>query len=773
MERRPRAHLNQIRSMPDAKYQLEAKSSCLDNRCRNLYLVAVATIILTDIAAFFDIPLLRQVLGFITLTLIPGIFILGVLKLNKNIGVLDRAVLSIALSYSYLIFLGLAINWLYPYLGYSRPLSSSSLIFTVSLSLIALGAFAYQRGGLPALDFSFLRLSSREKALLIVPSILPLLSILGTYAVNSKNDNSILMVLLFLIPAYALFLSSIRRYAPERVYPITILLTSISLVLILGLRSDHLIGADIHNEYYLFTRTLNEGIWRYTSAEDPIFGLLEACLCISILPAIYQAVLNIDPELLFKILFPAIFAIAPLAVYSLSRRTLAGFPSMLAALFFMSQLVFLKAAYFPRTTAAILFFALSLLVVFNDGIDGHVKTALFAIFSLSCILSHYSTAYLFLITLILTWTATRFMLVYKALIGKISKNSDDNATATGLRTRINMQMILLLAAMIFFWYDLATGGPFHFANEFILTIIRNLPELLRPESKGAGVALALGMGLDLRVIPQVLSFAFSWLTIVLLSIGILSMAVSFIRRKGHISLSDGSWFDIKRFDEEFAILSLIAYGSLVASVLLPYIGKGYGMDRIYMQMMTVLSPFFIIGGIRVGKCFNATCTHIKCSHIKFPHIRCTHLVLLSVLIPYFLCNTGAMHQLFGIHQAITLNSDGKVYDELYVHDQETYAAKWLKCVSRDWTDVYSDFYGTNRLTSQGGIQFPIYLKGLIEENSSQGDGYIYIRYYGAVQRKLLDSREKGHNITDYQWYLANRSLVYSNGGSEIYGPIGN
>ncbi|HWQ20922.1 MAG TPA: DUF2206 domain-containing protein [Methanotrichaceae archaeon] len=730
--------------------------------------MAVATIVLTDIAAFFDIPLLRQVLGFITLTLIPGIFILGILKLDKNIGVLDRAVLSIALSYSYLIFLGLAVNWLYPYLGYSRPLSSSSLVFTVSLSLIALGAFASQRGGLPALDFSFLRLSSREKALLIVPSILPLLSILGTYALNSKNDNSLLMALLFLIPAYAIFLSSIRRYAPERVYPITVLLTSISLVLIMGLRSDHLIGADIHNEYYLFTRTLNEGIWRYTSAEDPIFGLLEACLCISVLPAVYQAVLNMDPELLFKILFPVIFAIAPLAVYSLSRRILTGFPSMLAALFFMSQLVFLKAAYFPRTTAAILFFALSLLVVFHDGIDGHVKTALFAIFSLSCILSHYSTAYLFLITLILTWTATRFMLIYKALIGKISKDFDDS-----LRTRINMQMILLLSAMIFFWYDLATGGPFHFANEFILTIFRNLPELLRPESKGAGVALALGVGLDLKVIPQVLSFAFSWLTIVLLSIGVLSMVVSFIRRKGHISLSDGSWFDIKKFDEEFAVLSLTAYGSLVASVLLPYIGKGYGMDRIYMQMMTVLSPFFIIGGIQVGRCFSVACTHIKFPHIRCSHIRCSHLVLLSVLIPYFLCNTGAMHQLFGIHQAITLNSDGKVYDELYVHDQEAYAAKWIKSVSRVGTDVYSDFYGTNRLTSQGGIQFPIYLKGLIEENSSQGDGYIYIRYYGAVQRKLLDSSEKGHDITDYQWYLANRSLVYSNGGSEIYGPVGN
>jgi uncharacterized membrane protein len=743
--------------MLDAVYQIEAKLSHLGQRCRNPYLIALTIIALTDLAILFDIPFLRQILGFITLTILPGIFMLGVIKLDKSIGLLDKFVLSIGLSYSYIIFSGLIINWFYPYLGYNRPISYDSLMFTVNVSLINLGALAYLRKGLQPIGIS-LRLYPREKALLIMPSIFPILSVLGIYMMNLKNDNNLLMILFFLIPAYVLFIGSIHRSVPERIYPMAIFFISVSLVLIFGLRSDHLIGADIHNEYYLFARTINDGLWRYTSEYDPIFGLLEACLSISILPAIYQLILNIDPELLFKILYPTIFSIVPLVVYSLSKRFLTGFHAMLASLFFMSQLVFLRISYFPRTSAAILFFGLTLLAIFHDRINGHMKMALFAIFSFSCILSHYSTAYLLLMILLLTWITTRFILLYKALVKKILKNVTDNTIAPDLRTCINMQMILLFSAMIFVWYDLATGGPFYFVNEFVQTIFRNLPQLFNFELKGTGVALALGVGLDLKVMPQVLSFVFSWMTVILLSIGVLSVMASYILHKSCISISDRSRFDTEKFYKEFTILSLISYGSLVASVILPYIGKGYGMDRIYIQMMIILSPFFIIGGLLVSKCAN---------------IKRTHLVLLSVLIPYFLCNTGAMHQLFGIHQAITLNSDGKIYDELYVHDQETYAAKWIKEKSMEGADVYSDFYGTNRLTSQGGIQFPIYLKRLIEENSSEGDGYIYIRYYGIAQRELLDSKEKGHDIAGYQWYLANRTLVYSNGGSEAYGLIGN
>jgi uncharacterized membrane protein len=80
-------------------------------------------------------------------------------------------------------------------------------------------------------------------------------------------------------------------------------------------------------------------------------------------------------------------------------------------------------------------------------------------------------------------------------------------------------------------------------------------------------------------------------------------------------------------------------------------------------MMTVLSPFFVIGGIMVA---------------RFLRAKWAYLVIVIVLIPYFMCNTGTMYQVFGVPQEITLNSKGQNYDVMYVHEQETYAAKWLK-----------------------------------------------------------------------------------------------
>ena len=141
------------------------------------------------------------------------------------------------------------------------------------------------------------------------------------------------------------------------------------------------------------------------------------------------------------------------------------------------------------------------------------------------------------------------------------------------------------------------------------------------------------------------------------------------------------------------------------------------------------------------------------------------MLLLAVLIPYLLCNAGVMHQIFDIDKVITLNSHGQMFDELHVHDQETYAARWINEKSEEWTDIYSDFLGTNRLTSQGGIQSSIYMADLIERHSAPDIGYIYIRYCGAVNGRLLDSDRIWHNITSYQERLKKMNLIYDDGGS--------
>jgi uncharacterized membrane protein len=47
-------------------------------------LILIGLIFLTDLAILLNIPFLRQVLGFLFLTILPGLLIFQILKLNKT-----------------------------------------------------------------------------------------------------------------------------------------------------------------------------------------------------------------------------------------------------------------------------------------------------------------------------------------------------------------------------------------------------------------------------------------------------------------------------------------------------------------------------------------------------------------------------------------------------------------------------------------------------------------------------------------------------------------
>ena len=127
-----------------------------------------------------------------------------------------------------------------------------------------------------------------------------------------------------------------------------------------------------------------------------------------------------------------------------------------------------------------------------------------------------------------------------------------------------------------------------------------------------------------------------------------------------------------------------------------------------------------------------------------------------------------MYNIFGVPRAITLNSEGEQYDRMYIHDQESCCARWLKSNTDEKAKIYSDYFGTVRLVSQGMIRSPIYAKSLIEDGQAIKKGYIYLRYTGVVDGKLLDWGGKWHNITEYEGKFGDNCKIYDNGGSEVW-----
>jgi uncharacterized membrane protein len=147
-----------------------------------------------------------------------------------------------------------------------------------------------------------------------------------------------------------------------------------------------------------------------------------------------------------------------------------------------------------------------------------------------------------------------------------------------------------------------------------------------------------------------------------------------------------------------------------------------------------------------------------------------YLIILLVLIPYFLSVTGVTYQMFGYHRTIILNSEGEQYDKLYVHDQESYGARWLaNNAEQKNIRICTDRIGDKKLVSQANFApRAINRWSLTDEQDIEIKGYIYLRYYNVVNGKLEDWQFEEHNLTEYSDKFAGKSKLYNNGGAEIW-----
>ena len=99
-----------------------------------------------------NIPFLRQIIGFIFLTILPGLLILQILKLNK-MGLTEKFVLSVGLGVSFLMFFGLLVNNLSLYFGYETPLATIPLLISFNLAFIGLAIIGYVINAEPIFSF--------------------------------------------------------------------------------------------------------------------------------------------------------------------------------------------------------------------------------------------------------------------------------------------------------------------------------------------------------------------------------------------------------------------------------------------------------------------------------------------------------------------------------------------------------------------------------------------------------------------------------------------
>ena len=690
----------------------------------------IALLFITDIIILLDIPLLRELSVFIYFTTVPGVLILHIFKLNK-LNFLKKVVLLIGLSISFIIFSGLLLNSLYPLL--LKPLSSSYvlILFNILLIIMALGAYLRNRENFFLKDFFNLNINLGGKltSILIFPVIFPFMAILGTYLMNTSENNIILLLMLMLIPIYIIMLALFKEKVHPATYPFSLWTIGLSLLLMYGLTSQHIIGRDIHNELYCLKLTLANLHWDIMDYYNPY----NACLSITILPAVYTVLSSLNAEYVLKIFFAVIGSFIPLIIYIVAKNYLDEQYAFFASLLFVFQLFFMNLLGALRQEIAVLFLFLALMVIFGSDINKQFQKFLFLIFLFSLVVSHYTTAY------------ASFVIIVPILLLPFLKGLFKERKIVST----NFDLILISSGFVVLWYILFANVQFSAGAQVVQTTITaatagsgNVSATTSALAGSRGDYVLGILGIKLKSIPNTISVIVHNLIFATILIGLLAIARHFK-------------YYLTKFGAEFLVGVVLSIALMVSFVVLPYISVAYDAARLFFQLLIFLAPVFIIGAIAIAKLIKKSKWSVA--------------IILILLISLFSCATYLQYHFYGMPYSATYDKDGIIRGETYIYQSELAGVNWLKDNRLDDLSIYSD--------ERIGARFNIAdfrpknaSSSFFISNKTVDSGYIYLGKVNIDKKQIYQIYEDILilNLNDYKHLFTGKERIYDSGGSQIW-----
>lgn len=612
-----------------------------------LTLQAATVSLLALDTAGFGVPFLTQAVGLIYALFAPGSLCLRILRLHR-LGSARSVLYTVGVSLAVLMGVGLAVNFLYPLLGISRPLDALPLVVTqCAVTLVLCGIAFWRDRGSSSTTAAAPRSDWPRVALLL---LLPLLGVIGATIVNRADDNLVLMVLMVLLATVPV-IAVMTRWLPERLFPLAVFCAALTLLLHRTLISNHLWGADILGEFACYRTVMLNGVWQTTAPN--LIPAYNTSLAVTVLPAALTNLAAIDGLWVFKLVFPALLALAPLAMYETLRPQFSARTALLAAFLLIAIYPFYTT--FPGTAkqlVATVFLALLLLTA----VDREAKPrVMLPLFGLGVVVSHYSMAMLLAL----------FAIGVPVLKGILRK------PAPGMSTGV-AGLIVVSTAL---WYGFMAGGAV--IKQFLGmggTAVSAAPGIDASVARGYAAESHRLLAEGSANMPTELR----WLYIVtqaLIVLGAAGALLAWVRRRDS-TLSD----DFMAFAVGFAAL-------LGLELVLPQFSLVISLDRIYPVALLTLAPFCIIGASVLGQLPGAVFTALRgrwraaLPTLSFAQVRQGSRMTLGLaagfLGIFLLSNTGFIHELAGSPLPTSIALSRQAADFPIFTDGELAAAEWF------------------------------------------------------------------------------------------------
>jgi len=714
-----------------------------------------------------QIPILRQFIGFIYLTFIPGVLLLRILKLHK-LGNIETLLYTVGLSIATLMFTGLFMNTVYPLFGVSGPISITFLIITISIIVLVLCILSYVRDK-DFSDPSFIDVGDVLSPPALFLSLIPFLAIFGTYFVNFYHSNILLMLMIVVIALVALLIG-FNKSISKNLYPVAVFVIAISILFHRWLISMYLTGWDVHGEYYLCNLVKINGIW------DPtIYGTCNAMLSVVMLPTIYSIISNMDLTWVFKVIHPLLFSLVPLGLYRIFQKQTNDKIAFLSCFFFMSFSGFWSCIEPGRQWIAELFLVFLILSMIDKNMDKIKRSLFFIVFGVSLVVSHYGTSYIYMFCLITAWVILvlaenpAMKRLGDDLYSKFSRKREKfglvgnpNPISLKIEDRtISLTFVLLFITFALSWYMyISSSSAFdaivHIGDHVASSIYT---DFLNPEAaEGLYVMLAKPEPGVLHEVHRVICY----LNQILIIIGCIVLLLKYRELK---------------FERGYAAFSMVNLAILFAGVSVPFFSGALHMNRLYHIALIFLAPFCVIGGITVLRMLSRI---VKVSWTN-KSVRTSLRVLSVYFVIFMLYQIGFVYEVAEGHSgSISLSQEwikeyGDTRDKAglyaaYYPDQDIFGVKWISKNRNKESKIYADTWHKKLVFRYAMMPHEYILTNTTQVRESS---YIYLGYpnvrYGFMYGFMYEHiRTSYWNTTDISPLLDESSRIYSNGGAQVY-----
>jgi uncharacterized membrane protein len=351
------------------------------------------------------------ILSMLTICTFPGYALLYRFKLHRS-NIFQDLFFSVLLSILVLQSVYTAYSIFCYGLGFKHSLTSAQ-VFLIATIILLMSSLTLRKNidvleGIKLIQGILIKVENIKIFFYLIPLVLPFISLIAVTRLNLRNDSKTTWIFLYACIAILLILSTGRALKVSiGMHYLIFYCTVLSLLLGSTFRGDGgFWGWDINQEFAVATRVLLQQHW-IPIPQSPY----NAMLSISVLPVVLSFLTKFSLTILFKLFYPLLCALIPLASYCLLMRFVRNSVAMpvviietIGSISYIQQMTALA-----RQVVGLAFFIGILLVLFDSIWDRKKKIKIILLFTFGLSISHYSSAYLYSIIFVLAGLSSFFI----------------------------------------------------------------------------------------------------------------------------------------------------------------------------------------------------------------------------------------------------------------------------------------------------------------------------------------------------------------------------